>query len=224
MRYAALANVLGGSSRPGGNTFAKDLRDAGGALVFSQLGEATDMVLALASSTTSSPRETLKTRTRVGDLARDALDLCHHYLHHGRWQDVNVVWREAYAWAAIICASVESEPTDALRFLDLALLMAGPSHRCMHTPSFFKYVEWIERALSTAEGATERPREDVEIEGKTQKECFGPLEGFLHRTEDAKGRTNGHILLLNVPSLFTFQTRVLDAARPAIPRNSYRNS
>ena len=236
--HKLLLRVLGGTNRPGGAAFAESLRDAGGAMVLWKLGEATDLVLANGDSLGAGR---CSRRERASELAHDALNLCHCYLHHGRWQDVKVVWREAYAWAGIICAAVASKQSESLRFLDLALLMAGPSHRCVHSPSLFKYVEALERGISGANGANsgsdssggggggggggEMPRQvsdgfgcdsDGGEEGRKGEEEEEEEEEEEHTRASCAFTTMGEILILSLPSLAEFQARVLDTARPAI--------
>jgi len=68
-------------------------------------------------------------------IASQLLQLAWEKLHEGHWKDVPLVWRQLYAYAALVVAIVlvrQNRFDKALSTLDLALLMGGGPHAMPH--------------------------------------------------------------------------------------------
>lgn len=65
-------------------------------------------------------------------LAEAAYELAWEELHTGPWQNVPLVWRDAFALVCLLLASCHERAhrsDEALRFLDLGVIMGGPRFR-----------------------------------------------------------------------------------------------
>jgi len=66
------------------------------------------------------------------ELAEAAYELAWEELHTGPWQSVPLVWRNAFALVCLLLASCHQRAhrsDEALRFLDLGVIMGGPRFR-----------------------------------------------------------------------------------------------
>lgn len=86
---------------------------------------------------------------------RICLEISWEKIHHGKWQDVPMVWRDLYSFCSAGCSlcsnalaslsSVENTSsletlTEILKVLDLGLLMGGDQHHLILT-EFVKFIE-----------------------------------------------------------------------------------
>eukprot|EP00850_Spirogloea_muscicola_P021956 SM000269S09911 [mRNA] locus=s269:137920:140796:- [translate_table: standard] len=125
-------------------------------------------------------------------LCEQARDLAWEQLHTGPWKDVPVAWRDAYAlagWGLAALALRAGRPAEALRSLDLAVLMGGPLFRA-----------GLDAAISAAQQALSAASSAAAVDGCVSEERRGSAKAEPDNSEPPNGTGGGHMRRAERPS------------------------
>jgi D-ribose pyranose/furanose isomerase RbsD len=150
----------------------------------------------------------------VQDIQHRAWDM----IHSGSWRDVPLHWRELYSLASSILAILDlwhNMPDQAIRTLDLAIMMGTPSRH-----------QWLHSLIRTIESSTETSTNKTTT---NINHAPGSDNGALLQQQHQHGKQatptdathlSHHdvspILRVEQPSLIEFKQRFMDTGTPVI--------
>lgn len=118
------------------------------------------------------------------EAAEAAYELAWEELHAGPWQSVPVVWRDAFSLSCLSLASCHyraNRPVEALKVLDLGVIMGGPQFRKDIDSSLYSIssATGTAKGLETPNGVNQGSRPQVALPNVHDVQLRKKIEGQL---------------------------------------------
>ena len=118
------------------------------------------------------------------EAAEAAYELAWEELHAGPWQTVPLVWRDAFSLSCLSLASCHyraNRPIEALKVLDLGVIMGGPRFRQEIDSSLYSIslATVTAKGLETSSGVNQGGRPQVAVPNVQDMQLRKEIEGQL---------------------------------------------
>eukprot|EP01102_Stenamoeba_stenopodia_P008237 TRINITY_DN234_c5_g1_i1.p1 TRINITY_DN234_c5_g1~~TRINITY_DN234_c5_g1_i1.p1 ORF type:complete len:509 (+),score=155.15 TRINITY_DN234_c5_g1_i1:47-1528(+) len=185
-------------------------------------------------------KDTQKLNNTVKEVFSSVNDMCEitwEQLHMGHWKDVAIEWRELYSYANYLKALCEmwfDRRRDAIKTLDLALMMGGPSLHDVINDLIQRIDDDYNDGVGGAEVASRKKRktnagyehmgekeEDSDSEADSSDEYLEEEEEEVQVTDDLPSlvkemRADRQIVRIRTPSMETFLRQHMLPRTPVI--------